>query len=132
MKKLILLLITVIPLIGFSQTDSTKLETDSLKNLKEVLPKYPGGEAEMYKFISKNLKYPKSAMEEAIEGTVLVRFFIDKEGNVINPKVIKDIGYGCGEEALRVVKKMPKWTPGTLGDKPIKVSMMLPFQFKIF
>lgn len=140
MKHIILFLIIVTPLICLGQTDSTKQKTDSLEVIEEPgvfpapvesLPKYPGGDAEMYKFIGKHLKYPKKARRKGIEGMVIVQFTVDKEGNVTDPKVLRDIGYGCGEAALKVVKKMPKWTPGTQRDKPVPVRMTLPLKFKL-
>lgn len=125
----------ILPFLGYSQTDSTKVteqeEADELPILVEKKPEYLGGEAAMYKFINKHIKYPKKARKEGIEGIVYVQFIIDKEGNITKAKVIKGIGYGCDEEALRVVNKMPKWTPGTQRGKPVQVTFTLPFNFKL-
>lgn len=110
---------------------NNEIEEKAVPAIIETLPKYPGGDAEMYKFIGKHLKYPKKARRKGIEGMVIVQFTVDKEGNVTDPKVLRDIGYGCGEAALKVVKKMPKWTPGSQRDKPVPVRMTLPFNFKL-
>lgn len=76
-----------------------------------------------------NMVYPEQAKNQKIQGTVIVQFIIDETGMVINPSVEKGIGGGCDEEALRLVKEMPQWTPGLQDGKPVKVSMKLPFQF---
>lgn len=135
MKKIVFFIFLILPFLGYSQTDSTKVteqeEVDELPILVEKKPEYPGGEAAMYKFINKHIKYPKKARKEGIEGIVYVQFIIDKEGNITKAKVIKGIGYGCDEEALRVVNKMPKWTPGTQRGKPVQVTFTLPFNFKL-
>lgn len=137
MKKIILLLLLVMPFLGFSQTDTSKKQIDSLEEVEETpvfveaLPEYPGGNEAMYKFIGRNLKYPKKARKEGIEGKVFIRFVVDKEGNVTKAKVIRGIGFGCDEEALRVVNKMPKWKPGMQRGKPVSVAFTLPFNFKL-
>lgn len=135
MKKIVFFIFLILPFLGYSQTDSTKVteqeEADELPILVEKKPEYPRGEAAMYKFINKHIKYPKKARKEGIEGIVYVQFIIDKEGNITKAKVIKGIGYGCDEEALRVVNKMPKWTPGTQRGKPVQVTFTLPFNFKL-
>ena len=135
MKKIVFFIFLILPFLGYSQTDSTKVteqeEADELPILVEKKPEYLGGEAAMYKFINKHIKYPKKARKEGIEGIVYVQFIIDKEGNITKAKVIKGIGYGCDEEALRVVNKMPKWTPGTQRGKPVQVTFTLPFNFKL-
>jgi TonB family protein len=112
-------------------TPQTKEPDEVVYQMVETMPKYPGGDEEMYKFISKHLKYPKKARNNEIEGKVFVQFMIDKEGNVTRAKVLKGIGYGCDEEALRVVNKMPKWKPGTQRGKPVPVMFTLPFNFKL-
>ena len=71
------------------------------------------------------------ARENGLEGTVVIRFIVDETGNIIRPEVIKDIGGGCGQEALRVVKKMPLWEPGRQRDRKVKVYFNLPVKFKL-
>jgi protein TonB len=82
-------------------------------------------------FIQKNLKYPTFALESNVSGRVIITFVIDEEGKIISASLLKGIGYGCDEEALRVVKLMPKWKPGMVKGKPVKVSFNLPIVFKL-
>jgi len=95
----------------------------------EVMPKFPGGDEAMFKFISKRVKYPKEARKKNIQGRVMIQFVVDEEGNIIEAKVVKGIGYGCDEEALRVINSMPKWKPGTQKGKPVRVRFVIPIRF---
>jgi len=95
----------------------------------EKMPEFPGGQTAMTKFIAENIKYPKEAKEKGIKGTVFINFIIDKEGNVTHSKVLKGIGGGCDEEALRVINMMPKWTPGEQVGKKVLVKINVPIRF---
>jgi periplasmic protein TonB len=92
---------------------------------------FPGGTQAMYAFISKHMTYPEIALENTIEGTVMVEFTIGTDGSVANIKVLKDIGGGCGKEAERVLRMMPKWKPGKQMDMPVKSKFQAPIKFKI-
>ncbi len=92
----------------------------------EQMPAYPEN---IMGYLAREIKYPRLAAENGITGTVVIQFVVDKEGNVSNPVVVKDIGGGCGEEALRVVKKMERWNPGKNRGIPVKVLMSLPVRF---
>ncbi len=95
----------------------------------DEMPEFPGGEQAMYAFLAKNLRYP--AGEQHIEGNVYVQFVVEKDGTITNPKVVRDIGGGCGEEVLRVVRLMPKWKPGMHKGKAVRVQYTLPVVFKL-
>ena len=95
------------------------------------MPAYPGGRKAMSQFIFDNLKYPKDAIEKNTEGTVYVTFVVDKEGVVRNVKILRGIGDGCDEEAMRVVKAMPAWKPGKQEGKAVNVQFNLPLVFKL-
>ncbi|TAH38359.1 MAG: TonB family protein [Bacteroidetes bacterium] len=95
----------------------------------EEVPSFPGGEGEMFSFILKNTIYPPSAMEHGIQGRVYVRFVVDTMGIILDAKVIKGIGGGCDEEALRVVNSMPVWQPGRQEGKIVQVQYTLPISF---
>lgn len=108
-----------------------KADDDKIHDFSEQNAEFPGGPAAMAQFIQKNLKYPEIALENQIEGTVVVEFVVEKDGSISNIKVLKDIGGGCGNEAMRIIKMMPKWTPGKQGDMPVRVKMRAPIKFKI-
>jgi protein TonB len=98
----------------------------------EVNPAFPGGPTELLKFLQKNIKYPNLARENGLEGKVIVKFYVDTDGTVRDPQVLKDgVGGGCAEEAIRVCKSMPKWTPGSQRGKNVKVYYTLPVTFKL-
>jgi len=95
----------------------------------EDMPEFPGGDKAMFKYIADNINYPKEALKHKIEGRVTIQFVIDEEGNVVDAKVLKGIGYGCDEEALRVVNSMPKWKPGKQRGDNVRVRFVLPIRF---
>lgn len=97
----------------------------------EKMPEFPGGETELYKYLNKNLKYPDIAKEQNLQGRVYITFVVEKDGSIANPKVARDIGGGCGEEALRVVRNMPKWTPGKQRTQTVRVQYTLPVIFQL-
>lgn len=94
-------------------------------------PSFPGGEAEMYKFIKNNMVYPQIAIDNNIVGVVPVSFVVNKDGSISDVQVLKDIGGGCGKEAVRVVKAMPGWSPGEANGHKVKVRYTLPIRFKL-
>jgi periplasmic protein TonB len=104
-------------------------ETDQPFAIVEQMPQFPGGENEMVKFIHNNLRYPPLASENGIAGTVIVNFVIDREGKIGRIKVVRGIGGGCDEEAIRVLEKMPAWSPGKQGGRTVLVSYTVPFKF---
>jgi len=104
-------------------------ETDEPLVIVEQMPQFPGGENEMVKFIHNNLRYPPLASENGIAGTVVVNFVIDREGKIGRIKVVRGIGGGCDEEAVRVLEKMPAWSPGKQGGRTVLVSYTVPFKF---
>lgn len=97
----------------------------------ESMPEFPGGAGKMMEFIAKNIKYPAMARESGIQGRVFVNFVVEPNGSVSNVKVLRGIGGGCDEEAIRVVESMPKWTPGRQRGKAVRVSFNLPVRFTL-
>ena len=97
----------------------------------EVIPEYPGGTAAMFEFIQSNVTYPESAKDKGIEGKVFVQFVVEKDGSLSNIEVVRGINEDLDAEAVRVVKAMPKWTPGMNEGKPVRVHFTLPFLFKL-
>jgi len=98
----------------------------------EEMPEFPGGgESALLKYLSSNIKYPPLARENNIQGTVYVTFEIDQNGKVKDAKILRGIGGGCDEEALRVVSAMPQWKPGKQRGKPVRVQYNLPVRFTL-
>ncbi len=106
-------------------------ETKPVFTIVEEMPSFPGGEAERNKFLATNIVYPQQATENGIQGTVYVSFVVDSKGNVTDVKVLRGIGGGCDEEALRVVKMMPQWHPGKQNGKQVRVLFNMPIYFKL-
>ncbi len=106
-------------------------DNDSIYQIVDEMPMFPGGEAAMMKFVANNVKYPQEAKDNDISGRVFISFVVEKDGSVSNVKVMKGIGGGCDEEAVRVIKGMPKWKPGKQDGKPVRVSYMMPIVFKL-
>ena len=97
----------------------------------ESKPEPLNGYKAFYEFIGKNLKYPRRARQVGVEGKVFIQFKIDEFGNITEPKIVRGIGMGCDEEALRVIKMLPPWKPGKQRGKAVRVMMVLPLTFKL-
>ena len=95
----------------------------------EQMPTFPDGTDAMYKYIYEKIKYPAIARENGIAGQVIVQFVVSKEGNIQKAKVVRGIGGGCNEEALRVVTGMPQWKPGKHNGRAVPVTFTLPIKF---
>ena len=94
-------------------------------------PHFPGGEPALMKYLNTHIRYPDLARESGIQGTVYLSFVVEPSGNIDHVKVLRGIGGGCDEEAVKVVKEMPKWTPGKQRGKPVRVAFHLPVKFTL-
>ena len=94
-------------------------------------PEFPGGLSALSQYLASNIKYPQLAKENNITGKVFVSFVVEKDGSVGQVKILRDIGGGCGAEAVRVVKAMPKWKPGKQRGKPVRTQFNLPVDFSL-
>jgi protein TonB len=92
---------------------------------------FPGGIKEFYKYVSENIKYPKMARRQGIEGKVFVQFVVEKDGRLTDLKVTKGIGSGCDEEAVRVLRECKPWNPAKQRGKAVRVKMSIPINFKL-
>ena len=111
-----------------------KMEKDKMGyyNRTEVLPAYNGGQGAMENYIMNTIEYPQDAIDNNVEGIVTVQFGVDENGNVSNASTVGNkIGYGLEEEAIRVVSKMPKWTPGQIKGKNVKTWRTLPINYRL-
>ena len=108
-----------------------QIEATPIFTVVEEMPTFPGGDESRIKFLTENIKYPQMAKESGIQGTVYVTFVIDERGRVADVKVLRGIGGGCDEEAVRVVKMMPPWNPGKQSGKPVRVQFNMPIKFTL-
>ena len=97
----------------------------------EEQPSYPGGEEARIAFLQQNIKYPEEAKELGIQGKVFVTFVVEVDGSITDVRVLRGIGGGCDEEAIRVVKSMPHWVPGKQRGVPVRVQFNLPIKFTL-
>lgn len=96
-----------------------------------VVEQMPAFRGNLHKYLAEQVRYPDIAKENGIEGTVVIQFVVNEKGEISNAFIVKDIGGGCGEEALRVVRGMPLWLPGANRGRQVKVQMSLPVKFKL-
>lgn len=106
-------------------------EQGEIFQVVEEQPMFPGGMEEMMKYLQKNIKYPKEAMDQGKEGRVIVQFVVNKDGSIVNDSVVRSVDPLLDAEALRVVRSMPNWTPGKQKGKPVRVRFTLPVSFKL-
>lgn len=111
------------------ETAPVEAEEAEIFTVVEESPEYPGGDEARMKYLKDNLKYPQLARESGIDGTVYIEFVVETNGNITKATIKRDIGGGCGDEALRVVKNMPKWKPGKQRNKPVRTQFVLPIKF---
>jgi protein TonB len=111
--------------------EEKEVEETEIFTVVEENPGFPGGDEARIQFLQSNMKYPSMARESGIQGKVYVTFVVEKNGNVTDVKILRGIGGGCDEEAIRVVKAMPRWTPGKQRGKSVRVQFNLPIQFTL-
>ncbi len=97
----------------------------------ENKPEFPGGDAELMKFISNNIKYPVIAQENGIQGRVICQFVVNKDGSIVDINVVRSVDPSLDKEAIRVIKSMPKWKPGMQRGKAVRVKFTLPIVFRL-
>jgi len=120
------------------------VKEDEIFKVVEDNPAFPGcegisdkaekkrcAEEKMLQFIYSNIKYPAIARENGVEGRAVIKFVVEKDGSITSPEIARDIGAGCGAEAMRVVQLMPKWEPGKQRGRAVRVQFNLPVQFKL-
>ncbi len=125
MKQFLLLVCVLFSINVYAQDN--KKDPDIFTKV-DVMPK---ADYDLTQYLDLNLKYPDSARNHDIEGRVLIKFVVNEDGRISNCTVIKGIGAGCDQEALRVVKSMPKWDPGEKDGRQVKVYFTLPVVFKL-
>ena len=149
MKRILFLVVICLVTIGCLMQAQNKKTTDNpfdsskviidpgaggdslIINFIEQMPSFPGGEKELFKFINKNLQYPVSTKEQHIQGKVYCRFIVYANGSISNPEIIRSLEPECDKEAIRVIKLLPKFIPGKLNGKNVRVWFTFPVIFKL-
>jgi periplasmic protein TonB len=103
--------------------------SDVVFTVVENEAEFPGGVEAMNRFMAENIKYPTLAKQKNIEGKVIISFIVEKNGTLSDIRTIKDIGEGCGDEGVRIVKLMPKWKPAKQKGQPVRQQFLLPISF---
>lgn len=111
------------------EMEEEEINETEIFTVVESMPEFPGGEAELYKYLSKNIVYPTMAQESGVQGRVYVTFVVETDGSITDIKILRGIGGGCDEEAVRVVRSMPRWNPGKQRGQPVRVQYNLPVRF---
>ena len=124
-------LMMLVLLFSFMTSTAQTKKNDMVFDVVEVMPQFPGGQIAMLKYIMENMKYPEQAVKEGIQGRVTVRFIVEKDGSISDVKPVLSVHPLLNKEAVRVVKSMPKWTPGKQNGKPVRVRFNLPVMFKL-
>lgn len=106
-------------------------DEDSVYGDCDVMPEYVPGLDSLVELITKRAVYPEAAKKAGIEGKVFISYIVEKDGYPSGFEVIEGIGYGCDEEALRIIRKMGRWTPGLIKNKPVRVKLMIPVIFSL-
>jgi len=106
------------------------LNDSSIFIIVEQQPEFPDGISGLYKYINKNLKYPRDARKTGVDGKVLIEFIVERDGSIAAVKVQKSLTPSCDEEAIRLIKEMPKWSPGMQNQKPVRCKFLLPITFR--
>lgn len=97
----------------------------------EKMPSFPGGDSQLFKFLNDNVKYPVIAQENGVQGRVICQFVVNRDGSIVDVEVVRSVDASLDKEAIRVIKSMPKWSPGQQRGKPVRVKYTLPVNFKL-
>jgi len=109
--------------------DHSRISDDD--TIVDILPEFPGGVDAMNRFLVQNIRFPEEAARAGIQGTVFVAFVVERDGSISNVRVLRGIGGGAEEEAVRVVSMMPRWSPGTQDGRPVRVNISMPIRFSL-
>ena len=113
------------------EVDEEIVEEAAIFTVVESIPEFKGGRDALYAYLGNNIKYPVMAKESGIQGKVYVTFVVEKDGSITDVKLLRGIGGGCDDEAIRVVGSMPRWKPGKQRGKPVRVQYNLPVRFTL-
>lgn len=131
MNKFILFSALIFSTLICTTTKVFSQEENSVLTIVEQMPEFPGGLDSLISFIRENVRYPETAKELKIQGTVFVQIIVEKDGSITNVKVLRGIGGGCDEEAVRLALSMPKWKAAKQNGKEVRCYYNLPIKFKL-
>ena len=114
----------------FPEVGEVEGESD-VYQIVEQMPEFPGGAAELYHYISKNIRYPQEAKEKGIQGRVFIGFIVEKDGSISNVRNLRGVDSELDAEAIRVIQSLPKWKPGKHNGEFVRVSYQIPIVFKL-
>lgn len=106
-------------------------EEQTIFEVVENMPEFNGGQAALMQYLAKNIKYPTIAQENGTQGRVIVQFVVNKDGSIVDAKVVRSVDPYLDKEALRVINSMPKWKPGMQRGKPVRVKYTVPVMFRL-
>jgi periplasmic protein TonB len=145
MKNILIFAIAISSTFSLLAQNSNEMKSDSITSVKakpdpsailnpvftivESMPQFPGGDSKMAEYIKTNLVYPAEAKKARIHGRLFVTFIVNEAGKITEPRILRGLGYGCDEEALRVMNAMPLWIPGEQNGKKVNVQYNLPIDF---
>lgn len=112
-------------------TNQPPQEPNKVFDIVEVMPQFPGGNSELMRYLGTNIKYPTIAAENGIQGRVVLKFVVSKDGSISNIQIVRSLDPSSDKEAIRVIKGMPKWIPGMQNGHPVAVYFTLPVLFKL-
>jgi protein TonB len=121
----------VIPDKGPAIVETKVEKNDEILEFVEQMPEFPGGEEALFAYIQKNLKYPQQAVDANTTGRVTINFVVNDDGSITDVKLARGIGYGCDEEAIKIVRGLPRWNPGKQNGKKVRVAYSLPITFQL-
>ena len=133
MKKLFLMSVMALFCLMTANAQKTEVPQTNQKveTIVEQMPEYPGGKPALISYIQNNIKYPQDAAKQGVHGRVVLKFVVETDGSISDIEVIKSVFPSLDAEGLRLVKSMPKWTPGKQDGKPVRVRYILPISFNL-
>lgn len=111
--------------------ETAEEETEVVFMVVETMPSFPGGDAALFKYLSDNIKYPVIAQESGVQGRVICQFVVNRDGSIVDIEVVRSVDKSLDAEAVRVIKSMPKWSPGKQRGKSVRVKYTLPVNFRL-
>lgn len=132
MNKILLIsfLLLVIGKFGLAQTKADQ-PSNEIFSVVEQMPEYPGGQEKLVKYLQENIIYPEKALKAGKQGTVYIKFIVEKDGTITNVQIMKGFDAECDEVAKKIVLMMPKWNPGKQRGENVRVAFILPVRFQL-